>query len=279
MSGKLDQRVEKGFAEVNGTSLYYERTGEGNTLILVHGWTLDTRMWDDQFDVFGKHYQVVRYDLRGYGRSALPTDEEYSHSDDLRALMNHLELTNAYVVGLSMGGAIAIMFALDYPESVAALVAVDSTLGGYEWSPDYGASLDAIFVAGRKVGHDAALERLLDFEILEPAMEDPKVAVRLKEIISDYSGYHWISDTVNWGTTTAPPAIERLDQIRIPTLAIVGGRDSPEFHTIASILEQQIPNIQKIIIPGVGHVPNMEKPGEFNEIVLGFLSNIEKESQ
>lgn len=273
-SEKLEQKVEKGFAEVNGTSLYYEKTGKGNPLILIHGWTLDTRMWDDQFDIFGKQYQVIRYDSRGYGRSALPTDEDYSHSDDLKALMNHLQISKAHVIGLSMGGSIAIKFTLDYPESVTALIAVDATLEGYKWSPDYGTSLDSIFSIGREVGHDAALERWLNFEIFEPAMQNPEVATRLKEIISDYSGYAWSSNTVNWGISTDPPAIERLNEINIPTLVIIGGCDSPDFHTIASTLEQQIPNVRKVVIPGVGHMANMEKSAEFNKIVLDFLSDI-----
>ena len=268
-------KIKQGFAEVNGARLYYEQIGKGHPLVLIHGFTVDTRMWDDQFETFGKQYQVMRYDLRGYGRSELPTKEDYNHSDDLKALMNHLEISKAYVIGLSMGGAIAINYTLDYPESVDALISVDASLGGYRWSPDYGASLDSIFIIGREAGHDAALERWLDFEIFEPAKENPEVATHLRKIISDYSGYHWSSDTVNWGRSTGPTAIQRLDEISVPTLAIVGSLDSPDFDTIASILAKNIPDARKIIINNVGHMSNMENPDEFNEIVLNFFKDIE----
>ena len=274
-SGSLS-KIKQGFADVNDTRLYYEQIGKGHPLVLIHGFTLDTRMWDDQFESFGKQYQVVRYDLRGYGKSELPTMEEYNHTDDLKALMDHLEISNAYVIGLSMGGAIAIRFTLDYPEYVDALISVDATLGGYRWSPNYGTSLDSISIIGREVDHNAALQKWLDFVIFEPAMENPEVANRLNEIIIDYSGYHWCSDTVNWGTSIDPRAIHILDEIHVPTLVIVGSLDAPDFDTIASILEENIRDARKVVIDNVGHVSNMEKPEEFNEIVLDFLNGIEK---
>ena len=78
---------QTGFAEVNGTRRYYEIAGAGRPLVLIHGSTLDTRMWDDQFDIFAQHYQVVRYDVRGFGQSALPTDEPYARPNDLKSLL------------------------------------------------------------------------------------------------------------------------------------------------------------------------------------------------
>ena len=97
--------VQSGLAEVNDTCLYYEVAGTGPPLVLIHGFTLDTRMWDDQFEAFSKHYRVVRYDMRGYGQSALPVlGEDYSHVDDLRALLDHLGITKTHVIGLSKIG-------------------------------------------------------------------------------------------------------------------------------------------------------------------------------
>src|SRR3712207_1103532 len=104
--------VESGFAAVNGTRLYYEVAGEGTPVALIHGFTLDTRMWDDQFLPLAAHYRVVRYDARGFGRSDLPTGEPYSPHDDLRALLEHLGLGPAAITGLSMGGGIAADFAI-----------------------------------------------------------------------------------------------------------------------------------------------------------------------
>lgn len=106
---------QTGFAEVNGTRLYYEIAGSGDPLLLIHGSTLDTRMWDDQFETFAQHYTVVRYDVRGFGKSALPAGESYARPDDLKGLLDYLDIAHASVLGLSMGGGIAIDFVLAYP--------------------------------------------------------------------------------------------------------------------------------------------------------------------
>lgn len=116
--------IHTGFADVNGTRLYYELAGAGHPLVLSHGFTLDTRMWDDQFAVFAQRYQVLWYDLRGFGKSAVPTDAPYTHPDDLHALMAHLGIAHAYIIGLSLGGAVAVDFAVTYPEATDALIPV-----------------------------------------------------------------------------------------------------------------------------------------------------------
>jgi 3-oxoadipate enol-lactonase len=121
----------QGIAEVNGTSLYYEIVGSGHPLVLIHGFGLDTRMWDDQFEAFAQHYRVVRYDMRGYGKTAPPADEGYSHTDDLKALLEYLRIDRAHILGQSRGGAVAIDFALAHPEATGALVLVDPVLGGH----------------------------------------------------------------------------------------------------------------------------------------------------
>src|SRR5689334_19941744 len=114
-----------GTAEVNHTRLYYEVAGSGPPLVLIHGFDLDTRMWDDQFEVFAQHYRVVRYDVRGFGKSARPT-EPYAHEEDLKALLDYLGIAQAHIVGMSMGGGIAIDFTLTYPEMTRTLILVDS---------------------------------------------------------------------------------------------------------------------------------------------------------
>ncbi|MCI0575581.1 MAG: alpha/beta fold hydrolase, partial [Chloroflexi bacterium] len=138
------------FAEVNGTRLYYEVAGAGPPLVLIHGYTLDTRMWDDQFEAFAQHYQVIRYDLRGFGRSAMPTGESYTHHEDLKALLDHLGLARAHILGLSLGGGIAVNFALAYPEATQSLILVDtSVLGGFEWPEELGRWFARIHSAAR----------------------------------------------------------------------------------------------------------------------------------
>ena len=126
-------KTQTGFVDANGARLYFELAGSGHPLVLIHGNTLDTRMWDDQFEVFAQHYQVLRYDLRGFGKSSVPTREPYTHATDLRALTTHFGFDHAHIIGFSLGGEIAIDFALTYPEATDALVAIDSALSGYQW--------------------------------------------------------------------------------------------------------------------------------------------------
>lgn len=258
------------FADVNGTRLYYEMAGSGDPLVLIHGHTLDIRMWDDQFEPLARHYRVIRYDMRGYGKSALPTAESYAPADDLMALLHHLGLKYAHILGLSRGGGVAIDFALTYPEATDTLIVVDTALRGFQWET-FGTSLSQVQSAGRTSGIEAARQRWLDDALFAPALENPRVATRLKQMVADYSGWHWINnDTIR---LLDPPSIQQLDRISIPTLIIVGERDLPDFHTIAETLHQRIPNASKVVMPGVGHMSNMEDPERFNEIVLGFLAD------
>jgi hypothetical protein len=118
-----------GFVESNGTQLYYEMMGEGHPLVLIHGGYMDRRMWDDQFAVFAQHYRVIRYDVRGFGRTALPP-VPYTDREDLSHVLSFLGLAKTYLMGLSLGGEIALDFTLDYPDMVDALILVGSSISG-----------------------------------------------------------------------------------------------------------------------------------------------------
>ncbi len=141
--------TQRGFADINGASLCYEVAGTGHPLIFIHGFTLDTRMWDDEFDVFAQHYQVMRYDARGFGQSSVPGSDAYSHVDDLCALMALLDIAHAHVIGLSMGGGLAIDFAVAHPDMADTLIPVDALLPGYQWR---GARATAGAIAAAKAG-------------------------------------------------------------------------------------------------------------------------------
>ena len=262
---------QRGTAEVNGTRLYYEVAGSEHPLVLIHGFALDTRMWDYQFEAFAQHYRVVRYDMRGYGKSLPPTDESYSHTDDLMALLERLRTDRAHVFGQSRGGAVAIDFALAHPEATGALVLVDPVLGGHSWSQEAARTDGAIWETAAKSGVEAGKAKWLAHPLFAPAREKPEVAARLEQIVSDYSGWHLIN--TDPGRYADPPAAQRLHEIGAPTLVVVGERDLPDFLVIADTL-QQVPNARKVVLPGVGHMCNMEDPTKFNEVVLDFLANL-----
>ena len=110
----------------------------------MHGFALDGRMWDAQIAEFAADYTVIRYDLRGFGRSPVP-HARYTQVADLRRILAELGIPRAAIVGLSLGGQVAVDFALAYPAATAALITVDAALSGFRWSPDFAASLGAIY--------------------------------------------------------------------------------------------------------------------------------------
>jgi len=264
-------------AAVNGTRLYYEVAGRGVPVVLVHGLGLDTRMWDGQFDVLAERYRVIRYDLRGFGKSALPTEERFGHADDLRALLDYLEAPQAHVLGLSMGGRIALHHALLYPDATLSLVLVDAALDGFKWSERWKASPDAIAEHAQRAGANAANQMWFEHELFAPAREQPDCRAKLAQIVADDSGWNWLNESRSRGIK--PAAAARLNEVRAPTLVIVGDRDLPDFQRIAERLSHGIPSARKAVMNGVGHMSNMENAQEFNSIVLSFLEGTESVPQ
>lgn len=262
-------RNHQGFAAINGARLWYESAGEGPPVVFVHGFTLDHRMWDDQWEPFAARHRVLRYDLRGFGASSLP-DAPYAPEDDLAALLDWCGIARAAIVGLSMGGGVAVDFALSYPERVAALVPVDAAISGHQWSAEWNAQVGPVWQAGRAGDLAGAKARWLASPLFAPARAQATVAARLGAMVRDYSGYHWTARDPR--RTIAPPAAARLAEIAAPTLVVVGERDIADFHAIAGRLVAAIPGARAMTIPGAGHMANMEQPVRFNTAVRAFLA-------
>lgn len=260
-----------GFAEVNGAQLYYEEAGNGHPLLLIHGGLVHSDMWDDQFEAFAQHFRVIRFDLRGFGKSSLPAGE-YAFHEDLRGLLDTLNVSQAHIVGLSMGGKIAIDFTLAYSERVSALVPVASALSGYRFSER---------TIGRMVEADERLEagdiaagvelenRLwVDGPGRTPEMVDPGVRERVR--VMNTANYQRAADE-SIELDLEPAAIDRLAEIGVPTLIVAGYQDISDILAIAELLQKDIGGARLAIIPNTAHQLNMERPDEFNRIVLDFL--------
>lgn len=255
------------FAQVKGTRLRYQVQGQGRPLVLVHGFTLSLEMWDGQMEAFSRQYRVIRYDLRGFGGSDLP-GEPYRHAEDLAALLDYLDIPNASLLGCSMGGGIAIDFALSFPERTQALILFDSALGGFPYSAEFTASTAALYALG-KSSIEAARQLWLEHPMFGPVLESP-AAPHFQRIMAAYSGWHWSNPDPTRRYET--PAAKRLGEIKAPTLVIVGERDIPDMRAIAEALAAQIPTAHKVELPGLGHLANLEDPALFNQTVLEFLA-------
>src|SRR5579859_5230405 len=253
--------IEHGFAGVNGTRLHYEIAGDGSPLVLIHGFGLDLRMWDAQFEAFAQQRRVIRYDMRGFGKSALPGTERYGHEADLKALLTHLGIERADLIGLSLGGGVAIDFALAYPDVVRALIPVDAMISGFRLSERWLTPTRQVWEIGRNEGIQAARSAWIAHPLFAPMHDQPKAAERLAQMVADYSGWHFANkDTV---VAATPPAAQRLGEIKAQTLVMVGERDLPDFQQMADEMTRQIPSTRKFVLPKVGHMANMEAPAQF----------------
>ncbi len=249
--------------------LHYEKTGQGEPLILIQGANLPMQMWDAQVRYFSAEFQVVRYDVRGFGGSGPRDSEPYQSHTDLRALLDHLGIERAHLAGLSLGGRIAIDFALTYPERVQSLVLADPGLSGYTW--DVAAmqkwSKPIVDAIGKGDSLEAA-DLWLKSGFMAPAMDNPELAPRLTQLARANARVYEHRDLE---VPLSPPAVGRLSEIRAPTLLLLGERDVPDEHRIVEQLSREVANSERVVFPGVGHVTNLESPEEFNRVVLAFL--------
>jgi 3-oxoadipate enol-lactonase len=264
-------KQQSGFAPVFDTQLYYEISGSGPNIVFLHGNPLDLHMWDKNADVFTEQYSVLRFDFRGFGRSGNPGPEGYSHAEDLKAMLDYLDIKESIIAGLSMGGGAAVNFTILYPEMTRALIAIDSSLGGFKYSREFMDSLSSLPETAREKGVQTARKEMLKLPIFQPAMKHEQISKEITAMLNNYSGWHWLNrDT---GKPLNPPAIERLGEINCPALIIVGEYDTRDFHGIADTFAEKIPNAKKVVIERTGHLVNMESPEEFNKIVFNFLKD------
>ena len=265
-------RVDTGFVAVPGSRLYYESLGSGPTIVLLHGGNLDRRMWDEQVQVLVPHFRVIRYDARGFGRSG-SADTAFQAHADLYALLQQLGVRRVSLVGLSLGGRIAIDFALDHPEMVDRLVLAGPGLSGWQdWSAEDTTWLITTRRAAAANDSVGMAMAWLTSDYMRPAMEQPPLASRLRVIASDNASY-WMG-LFRHGEVERdadPPALGRLTAIRLPTLLLVGDRDSPVIRRIVDTLAARISGAEVVRIRGAGHMVNMERPAEFNRAILEFL--------
>lgn len=257
-----------GFVDVANGRLFYRTDGTGPAVVCIHGAPmLDHRVWDPQINDLAQRHQIVRYDLRGYGQSSLPTSP-YRHCDDLAALITQLNLSQPVVCGLSFGGTVAIDTALTHPDLVGGLI-LDAVapITGWEWIESFPLA-PALRLAGSATTAEVA-DAILALPMHDAARERPGVVDALTTMSDDYSGWHLTNrDPGRWAEAAQ---IDRLDEIVAPTLVITGGRDCLDARHIGQRAAAEIPNATHIEISTAGHLPNLEEPALFNNTAQAFL--------
>lgn len=270
VSGSHSERRNgmSGQIELNGVPLYVQSVGEGSTVALLHGMPLDHRMWDETVKVLHRRYRVIRYDLRGVGRSG-DAGDSFSHHDDLHALLERLEVDRASIVGISVGGKIAIDFALRYPHQVRNLVLINPGLSGYRWSDAF-LSNEREIQRLREAGQvEQALERFLQTWVEGPFRNRSEVVPSVRQYVRQTVLDYWKRESK--GMPHFPPAVDRLAEISVPTLVIRGDRDWEEIQSLAQFVASSIPQAELITITGTGHFPPLEQPDAFHAHLIRFL--------
>lgn len=264
-------RTERGHAEVDGARLSYEVAGEGEAVVLIHSWITDSRSWDPQFAEFARRFRVLRYDMRGFGQSDV-SHGEYSARADLEAVMAAAGVERAALVGVSMGSALALDFALEHPEQVTALVMVGPGLSGREPSEAFKTLMDEVDRIFDQKGLDATIEREMEIWLYGKGRAAADVDAKVRAAVFKMDRYNSARFPKDMKAQPLdPPAIGRLGEIRVPTLIVVGDRDVADVFDSADRLEAGIAGARRVVMEGTAHVPNMEQPGAFNQIVLDFL--------
>jgi 3-oxoadipate enol-lactonase len=255
---------------LNGARIHYERAGEGLPVILLHAGVADHRMWEPQLRAFAKHFDVITPDMRGFGRSELPP-LHWSPVADVLGLIDHLQLKPVHLIGCSIGGGVAIDFALEHGERISKLVTVGPGVGGTQFGARY-PELFAEAEAAEKAGdHRAVVEADARLWLDGPRRRPGYVKDPIRKLFFEMDG-NFDSDFESAPIDhIEPPAAERLHEITAPTLVVVGDEDAPPVFDAVELLMEKIPHARKAVIHDAAHLPNLEHPEEFNRIVLEFL--------
>lgn len=247
--------------------------GQGEPLLFLHAGICDARMWKPQVDYFSKRYQVILCDLRGFGRSPLP-GHRFAHHEDIAGLLDVLRLPAVTLIGASFGGQVAIDFALTYPARVKRLILVTPAISGFE--PDaeleaYNAKEDALLEAGRL--REAARFNV-DFWVVGEMRRRAEVDADLMRRVEEMQ-FDAFNNPLPAGVGIKrldPPALERLDEIKVPALILSGALDRPSFIGLALRLARRLSHGKHIVMDQTAHLPSLERPEMFNQIVADDLA-------
>jgi 3-oxoadipate enol-lactonase len=261
-------------AELNGAEIAYEVHGSGPALTLIHEGIADRRMWRETLPVLEPDFTVVTYDQRGFGDSSLPSGPA-TYIDDLRALLDHLGLERTTLVGASLGGRVALEFALLRPERVDRLALVAAGLADWDWADDvkrFGEEEEEAYESGDL---DRAVELNLKLWVDGPRRGPDAVDPAMRAFVGEMQRRAFEIPLPDPQPTSAPPldppACVRLADVAIPTLVVVGDEDVEDMKQIADLLAEGIPGARKVTLPDTAHMIPLERPQEFNQILLDFL--------
>lgn len=256
-----------GSIRIDQVDFHLRQRGEQVSAVFLHGFGDDLSSWDLLWQHLDPSLACLRYDLRGFGDSVCETDQAFSHTEDLRCLLDAMNLQKVDLVGVSMGGSIALNFALNYPRRVNRLVLISPGLVAWEWSERWRGMWQPI-VELAKAGALPAARELWWQHPLFAAVRESEHAEYAHAAVQRFAGRQWIEDH----ESPALPDVERLFGLQADTLLLSGGRDDDEFRLIADLIESSAATVKRIDRAEWGHLPHIESPAECARLVNAFLT-------
>ncbi|WP_086595789.1 alpha/beta fold hydrolase [Hymenobacter crusticola] len=271
---------KKGKIAIPGAQLYYEETGRGAPVVLLHGHSFDRRMWDPQVVELARHYRVIRYDMRGYGLSSVPVEgQQFLHADDLYQLLQALHISKAHLVGVSLGGFVAVDFMALHPENVLSVV---SCSGSIYPRPGPEEPITEAEIARRRTeiaqlqarGTAAFKSQWLKSLLKSSGPDSVRSAPLLRQMVQDWSMWQplHVEPRVLLGHSLVPRL--QAHPVQVPLLLLAGARESAARQQDNETLKKLVPGAQVAVVPNAGHVANLDNPAAFTQAVLQFLATL-----
>lgn len=263
--------VDVGRARLAGRQL-----GEGLPVVFLHAGVCDKRMWREQMEAVAEEgWHAIAYDRRGYGETESP-DEAFSHLDDLEAVLKALDIHAAVLVGCSMGGGLALDFALRHPGRVIGLVLIGTSVTGAPWSATQAEQmLEAAEEDAYERGDLDMLNRVQAHEWLDgPRAQSGRVGGAARALFLDMNAIALGKPELT-REEQRPAAWPRVSEVGAPTLLLVGDEDFTALIDRHEHLSEEMPNAFAAMLEGVAHIPSIERPDLVNSMLLEFLDAIE----
>ncbi|MEO5805173.1 alpha/beta hydrolase [Devosia sp.] len=261
--------------QVSGTTLACFETGEGLPVIFLHAGVCDSRMWESQMaEVAAEGFRALAYDRRGYGET-VSEDVAFSHLGDLEALLAAQDIHAAILVGCSMGGGLAMDFALKHPGRVIGLVLLGTSVTGAPWeSKGVEQAIEMAEEDAYERGDLDMLNRVQAHEWLDgPRANSGRIGGDVRALFLDMNAKALNQPALNH-EIARPEAYSRASQINAPTLLVVGDEDFSALIERHEYLSEEMPNAFAVVLENVAHIPSIERPDLFNPLLLEFLDTI-----
>jgi pimeloyl-ACP methyl ester carboxylesterase len=266
----------------DGTHLHYEETGSGTPLVFIHEFAGDRRSWEPQVRFFARYFRCITYDARGYLPSDVPEDgARYSQAharDDVIAVLDHLKVDRAHLVGLSMGGFAALHVGMSYPDRARSLVIAGCGYGAEpETRQQFQAECESAAASFETDWTEAARKHALGPTRVQFQNKDPRGWAEFAAQLQEHSprGHALTMRGVLMRRPSLWELVDSMKKMETPTLIVVGDEDVPCLGP-ALLMKRHIPTSGLLVLPDSGHSINLEEPAAFNRALVEFLGRVDE---